>query len=362
MREYIREPIPEIDAAYRNMARAVDAHLSGDYAAARQGFAAANDPKVWHWLNDVWFDSRKHIVHKKPPGDTREVAASERDPDRAISSALRKEVLKRDGYRCRYCGLPLIDAAVRKTAKALYPTAVPWSGKTTTEQHAGFQVFWLQFDHVVPHSHGGRSDMDNVVASCAACNYGKFYHTLLQLDLSDPRLRPPVPSDHDGLERLRTVGHWRKLRSCEERLPDRECLRALADFAPRFLAPGANLGDGSPAPGSGEDGKLEGGPLLGEFRTTMRQWGWVSSDFDVAKWTGTRAAKSFLVTPGAIASANVDDLLRITTVLMQSGPDPRGSLAKYLDNGILLAVARRAESILLEDKPVTGKLGHYAMP
>lgn len=217
MRDYIREPIPEIFTAYRNMAAAVDAHFSGDYPAARDLFAAANDPKVGHWLHDVWAKPRKHIVHKTPPGDTREIKEPDRDPDRAISSAIRKEVLKRDGYRCRYCGLPLIDAAIRRTAKALYPTAVPWSSK---EQHAGFQVFWLQFDHVIPHSHGGRSDMDNVVTSCAACNFGKFNLTLRQLDLTDPRDRPPVPCDFDGLERLRAAGYWRKLKPCDSHFSD----------------------------------------------------------------------------------------------------------------------------------------------
>ncbi|MEM7642019.1 MAG: hypothetical protein AAF366_05775, partial [Pseudomonadota bacterium] len=50
---------------------------------------------------------------------------------------------------------------------------------------------------------GGRSSLENVVVSCALCNFGKDRFTLKQLDIEDPRIRAPVPSEFDGLERLR---------------------------------------------------------------------------------------------------------------------------------------------------------------
>jgi len=55
---------------------------------------------------------------------------------------------------------------------------------------------------VLPHSCGGTNELDNLVVSCAACNYGKMSYRLEELGLSDPRDRPPVPSNWDGLERL----------------------------------------------------------------------------------------------------------------------------------------------------------------
>ena len=55
----------------------------------------------------------------------------------SVSTRTRFEVLKRDGFRCRYCGL---------TAMA-------------TELHV---------DHVVPASKGGTDDPVNLVAACAA--------------------------------------------------------------------------------------------------------------------------------------------------------------------------------------------------
>ncbi|HEY1668600.1 MAG TPA: HNH endonuclease signature motif containing protein [Trebonia sp.] len=60
----------------------------------------------------------------------------------AISKRLRYEVLRRDGYACRYCGAkaPGVELAV---------------------------------DHVVPKALGGTDDPSNLVAACAACNSGK---------------------------------------------------------------------------------------------------------------------------------------------------------------------------------------------
>ena len=136
----------------------------------------------------------------------RRYAAGAEDGTRSAASSdarLKAAVLARDGYRCRYCGIPVIDASIRKIARELYPHAVPWKDNDEREQHAAFQCFWLQYDHVVPHSHGGSSSEDNIVVTCALCNYGKDGYTLRQLGISDPRLRPPEPVSWDGLERLR---------------------------------------------------------------------------------------------------------------------------------------------------------------
>ena len=56
--------------------------------------------------------------------------------------ALRFVVLRRDGFRCRYCG-----------------------------QSPPYVV--LQVDHVVPASRGGRRELENLVTACTGCNHGK---------------------------------------------------------------------------------------------------------------------------------------------------------------------------------------------
>ena len=59
-----------------------------------------------------------------------------------VGAKLRFDVLERDGHRCRYCGVRC-------------------------------NVSPLVMDHVIPVSKGGRSTIDNLVASCDVCNLGK---------------------------------------------------------------------------------------------------------------------------------------------------------------------------------------------
>lgn len=60
----------------------------------------------------------------------------------AVSKRLRYEVMRRDGFRCRYCGFSAAE----------------------TE---------LQVDHVQPVTLGGSDEPENLVTSCAECNAGK---------------------------------------------------------------------------------------------------------------------------------------------------------------------------------------------
>ncbi len=112
------------------------------------------------------------------------------------------ELIGRYGYRCAFCGIPLIHKRIRERATRLYPEAVPW-GRTNQSQHAAFQAMWLQFDHVLPHARGGDNSFDNLVVTCAPCNFGRMNYTLAEMGLADPRERSIEPIDWDGLECLR---------------------------------------------------------------------------------------------------------------------------------------------------------------
>lgn len=197
MRPCFRDPIPEIFDAARYLDAAVSAHLAGRTSLAHELFLAANIPSVREWLESIW-GAKSPYVH------TRTVSRMEvrapldvRMPNKAQVKALHE----RDGFHCRYCGIPVIRPEVRRLACQLFPEAVPW-GRTNASQHSGFQTLWAQYDHVVPHSCGGTNELENLVVSCAACNYGKMSYTLEELGLSDPRERSPVSSLWDGLERL----------------------------------------------------------------------------------------------------------------------------------------------------------------
>jgi 5-methylcytosine-specific restriction endonuclease McrA len=66
---------------------------------------------------------------------------------------------------------------VRKALNRLYPEAARWKSIDAKDQHRGLQVMWLQYDHVVVHSRGGQTAMENLVVACAACNFGRDKYT-----------------------------------------------------------------------------------------------------------------------------------------------------------------------------------------
>jgi hypothetical protein len=244
----IKEPIAAVFDAWDLLSQAVNAHLAGDIKSAAALFSQANSPTVWHWTNPEWGRPDLNVRVHAPDGDTQPVPKEARDPLRDLrhpqATQIRNAVLRRDGYRCRYCGIPVVDADIRRIARELYPDSIPW-GDAPVQQHAAFQCFWLQYDHVVPHSHGGRSSEDNVVVCCALCNYGKDRYTLKQLGLSDPRLRAPEPVRWDGLERLRPAAPLLAARrNATSNLSERGKSAAgtlLGSAQPSFFIPGAVL-------------------------------------------------------------------------------------------------------------------------
>src|SRR5690242_18273793 len=78
---------------------------------------------------------------------------------------------------------------------------MPW-GRTNVSRHLAFQCMWMQFDHLVPHSRGGDNSLENVVVTCAPCNFGRMQWTLEEVGLTDPRHRLAQKTGWDGLERM----------------------------------------------------------------------------------------------------------------------------------------------------------------
>jgi 5-methylcytosine-specific restriction endonuclease McrA len=62
---------------------------------------------------------------------------------------------------------------------------------------------WLQYDHLLPYARGGNNDLDNIVITCAPCQFGRMNYTLEEVGLIDPRKRGPVRSSWGGLECFR---------------------------------------------------------------------------------------------------------------------------------------------------------------
>lgn len=83
---------------------------------------------------------------------------------KSTGKRLRFEIMKRDGFRCYYCGAS--------------PAASP-----------------LHVDHVVPIADGGLSVAENLVTACAACNGGKSSVPIDRSQLS-PSKKPAAMREH----------------------------------------------------------------------------------------------------------------------------------------------------------------------
>lgn len=201
MRRCLCEPIPQILEAARYLDEAATAHLSGKRGLAEELIRRADLPAIRSWLKPIWADSSVHL-RAKAADDPLPVSKELRSKARMPTPAVKALIHQRDGYNCRFCGTPVVRRETRSRIRALYPAALSWGSKEA-EQHAAFQAMWAQYDHIVPHARGGSNDLDNLVLTCAACNFGRAGYTLEEVAVVDPRLRPPAPSRWDGLERFK---------------------------------------------------------------------------------------------------------------------------------------------------------------
>ena len=199
MRQCLSTPISHLKDAVRYLDAAVSAHLQHKPAIAEELFRLADMPEIRQWGKSIWGNSAVHIRFRS----SEPILAKElREKPRMPSAEMKAQIHQRDGYHCRFCGMPVIRMETRKFIHHAYPQAVPW-GRTEVEQHAAFLAMWAQYDHIVPHARGGKSDLDNLVLTCGTCNFGRAQYTLQEVAVTDPRNRLPIQSQWDGLERFR---------------------------------------------------------------------------------------------------------------------------------------------------------------
>lgn len=199
LRICFRNPIPEIAEAAALLDAAVTAHLLGDAARAEALIRQADMPPVAAWVESILGKSSSYVVVHASGIPT--LASALRVPARMPNAKERCQLHARDGYHCRFCGIPVIRPEVRERIRRAYPQALRW-GKQNAQRHAAFFALWAQYDHLLPHAKGGGNELSNVVVTCAACNFGRGGYTLAEVGLAHPLERSPVRSAWDGLERF----------------------------------------------------------------------------------------------------------------------------------------------------------------
>jgi hypothetical protein len=200
-RACLREPIPEIIDAARLLDAAVSAHLLGRRELADTLFRLANNEVIWHWIDSVIGKNSSHVQYRKMEAAPPFIPSQQRITKRMPNSEVIKKIHLRDGFHCRFCGMPVIKATVRRSICSAYPEAVPW-GKTNASRHRAFFAMWAQYDHILPHARGGTNSIDNMVLACAACQFGRMNYTLDEVGLQYPRQQTRKQQFWDGLERF----------------------------------------------------------------------------------------------------------------------------------------------------------------
>jgi 5-methylcytosine-specific restriction endonuclease McrA len=183
MKDCLSTPIPEIEQAALYLLEAEVAHEAGRHEEASRLLKKADDPLIFDWVNSVMgkFNPSIHVFHPQN-GALPYLTTADRPKPRMPGASVRRAAIARDGYHCRFCGMPVVSTNRRQTIVRLYPSELRW-GSSNTSIHAAFWCMWLQFD-------GGTSVLDNVVVTCAPCNFGRNSWTLEEAGLNDPRLRP----------------------------------------------------------------------------------------------------------------------------------------------------------------------------
>ena len=115
------------------------------------------------------------------------------------SAAVTREVFQRDSYRCRYCELRIITKEVFIEYSRIVGSQVFSIEREETKRNGLTLGLRGVADHVVPHSLGGRTEVENLVTSCYSCNFGKDEYKLDQLKIENPFSSHPKDDGWRGL-------------------------------------------------------------------------------------------------------------------------------------------------------------------
>lgn len=184
-------PIPIHFDNYLNFfVAAVDTAIKGDFELALGTLQKTNSDELRNWFVEhgqmSGWHHRVKILKVAKPNKFQGIL----EINRRINN-FESDVYSRDRYICQYCGIRVIDPKVlRKIEKLFGKENFKSSGRNNDVRHGISLTFRATADHVLPISHGGRTNLDNLVTCCWNCNYGKYNVLIEQMGILDPRLKP----------------------------------------------------------------------------------------------------------------------------------------------------------------------------
>ena len=157
------------------------------------------DKEIQTWYIEHGQMSGWHRNNKLKIPSPKIVDTEKRDVLRAPKK-YQNEVFMRDKYICQYCGGRLISQKFLQTFTKKINSDIFKRGNTNVDTHGIIHLTWPVADHVIPWNLWGRTDLSNLVACCATCNYWKAGYTIEQLGLENPfNKNKNYKTDWDGL-------------------------------------------------------------------------------------------------------------------------------------------------------------------
>jgi Restriction endonuclease len=196
---------PEVEEAVNKISAASDFLIAGEIENGRSLIVAAEHPAITAYVRTVTDNvngaqsSQSPYLVREVPGSP-EVLPKELRAPRNPTAAVKRQVISRDGWRCRVCGVRVADKDALKRLIAAYPAETRWASPEKGK-HQTLRLMWAVLDHVIPWARGGSSSADNLVVACNPCNYGRANHTFDEVGFADPFSKPAVKDGWDGLTR-----------------------------------------------------------------------------------------------------------------------------------------------------------------
>lgn len=199
LRDCFAPPIPETALAIDLLDRAADALISGRSSEAAALIVEADMVELWDYFQKIAAKTipEVHRIRTDLGAPPRRNGTGSRMP----SEANKQQFYRMDGWRCRFCGVRVINPKAAKILNQLFPIEARL-GSRNRDYHTAFLVLLASPDHVVPYQRGGTSELENMVTACQVCQYGRNHFTLEEVGFTDPRDRAAVIDGWDGLGRL----------------------------------------------------------------------------------------------------------------------------------------------------------------
>jgi hypothetical protein len=206
---FMRAPLPyprEFDESIDHFVAATKLAFAGEVQEARRRMNSIDHTSMVKWFDEIAQhvgDVRYELISNAQPYRKRAQSNKKRD----MGDARMRRLAERDGYRCGYCGIRVVEPALLKKVQSelgrdVFPSKTGEKGSSNLDYHGIWLVMAITLDHIKPFAIDADDSDGNLVTCCWGCNFGKYDYTLDELGLARPEQSTGVFDGWHGLRDL----------------------------------------------------------------------------------------------------------------------------------------------------------------